>query len=250
MPSKRDYYEVLEVPRNAGESEIKKAYRKLALKYHPDRNPGDLSAEEKFKEASEAFQVLCDGDKRRIYDQFGHEGLEGSGYSGVGGIEDIFTHFEDLFGDFFGFGVGGFGGPGGAFSRGGRRRSGGGPMPSQGRSIQKLVEVTLVEAAFGAKKEIDYRVPNPCAQCEGTGVTPGSQPQACPTCQGRGQVTRSQGVFMLTTTCPHCGGAGTLNTTPCKTCSGAGRVMEERAMVVSIPAGKTPATELCGADRK
>ncbi len=229
MSEKRDYYEVLGVNRAAPGAEVKKAYRKLALKHHPDRNPGDASAEEKFKEASEAFQVLSDSEKRRIYDQFGFEGLDGSGYSGVGGIEDIFTHFEDLFGDFFGFG---FGGGGGA-----RRQRRSGPMPTQGRSVQKAVEITLEEAAFGCKREIDYRVPTNCTACDGTGAKPGTKPQMCPTCQGRGQVTRAQGIIMLATTCPHCGGAGQVNANPCGSCSGAGKLMDDRAMVVTIPAG-------------
>jgi molecular chaperone DnaJ len=232
MAGKRDYYEVLGVSRDASAAEIKKSYRKLALKFHPDRNPGSKEAEESFKEASEAFQVLSDSEKRRIYDQFGFEGLEGTGYSGVGGIEDIFTHFEDLFGDFFGFGFGGMGG-GSPFQRGGRTAG----MASQGRSIQKVVEITLNEAAFGCKREIEYRVPTRCQSCDGTGNAPGSTPQTCPTCQGRGQVTRGQGIIMLATTCPHCGGAGRLNTNPCKDCNGAGKVMEDRAMVVTIPAG-------------
>lgn len=236
MSAKRDYYEVLGVARGADGVEIKKAYRKLALKHHPDRNPNDSSAEDKFKEASEAFQVLNEPEKRRIYDQFGHEGLEGSGYSGPGGIEDIFTHFEDLFGDFFGFGMGGFGG-GRGFGRRTRGGAGGGNYPTQGRSIQKVVEIDLVEAAFGTKKEIEYRVPTECESCDGNGHQPGSSPQMCPTCQGRGQVTRAQGVFMLTTTCPHCNGAGQLNTNPCKSCEGAGKLMDDRAMVVTIPAG-------------
>jgi len=179
MQGKRDYYDVLGVSRGAATAEIKKAYRKLALQHHPDRNPGDKSAEDKFKEASEAFQVLSDAEKRRLYDQFGHEGLEGAGYTGVGGIEDIFTHFEDLFGDFFGFGMGGFGGGGG------RRRA---ASAMGGRSIQKTVDVTLEEAAFGCKREVDYRVRALCEGCGGSGSQAGTTPQQCPTCHGRGQV--------------------------------------------------------------
>lgn len=236
MPGKRDYYEVLAVGRGASDVEIKKAYRKLALQHHPDRNPGNKEAEEKFKEASEAFQVLSDPEKRRTYDQFGFEGLEGSGYSGVGGIEDIFTHFEDLFGDFFGFGMSGFGGH--RRSRppdpGGPRRS---EMPQPGRSIQKVVEVTLKEAAFGAKREIEYRVPAVCQRCTGSGREPGTSLQMCPTCHGRGQVSRSQGVFMLTSTCPRCHGQGQVNTNPCQECHGQGKVMQSRSMVVTLPAG-------------
>jgi molecular chaperone DnaJ len=231
MAGKRDYYEILNVGREASETEIKKSYRQLALKYHPDRNPGNKEAEDKFKEASEAFQVLSDSEKRRLYDQFGFEGLEGSGYSGVGGIEDIFTHFEDLFGDFFGFGFGGMGG------RGGRRRRGGGPGPTQGRSVQKIVEITMNEAAFGCKREVEYRVPEACGRCKGTGSEPGTSPQVCPTCQGRGQIARAQGVFMLTTSCPQCQGEGQFQANPCRDCSGAGKTMEDRAMVVTLPAG-------------
>lgn len=242
MPEKRDYYEVLGVERSASDSEIKKSYRKLALKYHPDRNPDNAKAESRFKEASEAFQVLSDSDKRRIYDQFGFEGLEGSGYSGVGGIEDIFTHFEDLFGDFFGFGFSGFGnrrpsrhptGPRGGMHGGGQRAE----MPVQGRSIQKVVEVTLNEAAFGTKREIEYRVPTNCTVCNGSGAEPGTTLQMCPTCQGQGEVSRTQGVFMLRSTCPHCHGHGQVNANPCGECQGQGKVLTNRAVVVTLPAG-------------
>ncbi len=225
MRVKRDYYEVLGVARGAGDADVKKAYRKLALQYHPDRNPGNVEAEEHFKEASEAFQVLSDPEKRRLYDQFGFEGLEGAGYTGVGGIDDIFTHFEDLFGDFFGFGMGGFGGR--------RRRDSG----AGGRSVQKAVEVSFEEAAFGTKREVQYRVHALCEHCGGSGSEPGTSPQTCPTCRGRGQVTRTQGVFMLTTACPHCEGRGSVNPHPCKACRGAGRSMTDKAMVVTLPAG-------------
>jgi len=236
MQNKRDYYDVLGVPKGADAGTIKKSYRKLALKHHPDRNPGNAEAEMSFKEASEAFQVLSDSEKRRLYDQFGFEGLEGAGYTGVGGMDDIFTHFEDLFGDFFGFGFGsgGGGGGGGGMGFGGRRS---GPVPQSGRSIRKVIELSLEEAAFGCKKEIDFRVPNACEVCDGTGSKKGTHPQTCPTCGGQGQVARSQGVFVLTTACPHCEGRRTINPNPCNDCSGAGRIMVDRTMLVSVPAG-------------
>jgi molecular chaperone DnaJ len=239
MAGKRDYYEVLGVSRDASESEIKKAYRKLALQYHPDRNPGNAEAEEKFKEASEAFQVLSDADKRQIYDVRGFDGLEGSGYHGVGDIDDIATHLGNIFSEFFGFGFSGFGGaprrgrtssPPGARSRPSE-------IPTQGRSVQKVVDLSLVEAAFGTKREIEFRVPVGCARCGGSGCEPGTSTQSCPACQGRGEVTRTQGVFMLRTTCPHCQGQGRFSANPSKDCGGQGKVLTSRTVVVSLPAG-------------
>jgi molecular chaperone DnaJ len=225
---KRDYYEVLNVSRNADSEEIKRSYRKLALKYHPDRNPGDKEAEEKFKEASEAYEVLRDGEKREIYDRFGHEGLEGRGFRGFSGFEDIFSSFGDIFGDFFGFGSG----------RGRRTRS------AQGKSLRYDLELTLEEAFFGKEAEIAFHRLEACKTCNGSGASPGSEPHVCPTCQGRGQVIRSQGFFQISTTCPACQGQGEIISEPCKDCRGGGKTRVDRSINVKIPPGVDTGSQL------
>jgi molecular chaperone DnaJ len=221
--AKRDYYEVLGVERSAGASELKKAYRKLALELHPDRNPDDPHAEEKFKEASEAYEVLSDPDKRRIYDQMGHEGLEGGGYQGVGDMNDIFSHFQDIFGDFFG--MGGMGG------MGSRREA-----VRRGADVRASLSLTLEEAAFGTKKDLSLEHPTPCERCDGTGAKDG-QMTTCRSCGGRGQVAHARGMFLLSTTCPQCHGAGRMAQTPCDECRGQGEVDSERTVRVNVPAG-------------
>ena len=225
---KRDYYEVLGIQQDAGDEAIKKAYRKLALKYHPDRNPGDKEAEEHFKEAAEAYEVLRDPEKRQIYDRFGHAGLEGRGFQGFSGFEDIFASFGDIFEDFFGFGT-----------RRSRR-----PRPRQGRSLRYDLELTLEEAFTGKEQEIVFDKFQNCAVCEGSGITPGSEPQICPTCQGRGQVIRSQGFFQVSTTCPACRGEGRFITDPCSECGGKGKVRVERRINVKIPPGVDTGSQL------
>jgi molecular chaperone DnaJ len=223
MTGKRDYYEVLGVDRGAAESELKAAYRKLALKYHPDRNPDDKAAEEKFKEAAEAYEVLHDPQKRQIYDQYGHQGLEGQGFSGFGGFEDIFSSFGDIFEDFFGFG-----------SRGrGRSRS----RVQRGADLRYDMTLDFMDAAFGVETTIDLQKAESCPECHGSGAEPGTHPQTCPQCGGAGQVGRSQGFFTIRTTCPQCRGAGQVIADPCGKCRGHGRIAVNKTVSVKIPAG-------------
>lgn len=222
--SKRDYYEVLGVSRHATEQEIKSAYRKLALKYHPDRNPGDKAAEERFKEAAEAYAVLADADKRHMYDRFGHAGLGGAATSGFD--PSVFTGFEDILGglgDIFGFGD--------AF--GGRRRGG----PQRGADLRYDLEITFEESARGAETTIQIPRQEACDTCGGSGAAPGSRPTTCPQCQGRGQLRYQQGFFTVARTCGQCRGAGSVITSPCGVCRGAGRTQKQRKLTVKIPAG-------------
>ena len=219
----KDYYQILGTSRDASGEEIKKAYRKLALKYHPDRNPGDNEAEEKFKEASEAYEVLGDLEKRKIYDRYGVEGLKSSGYGGPSGFDDIFSNFGDIFEDLFGFGMGG----------GRRSRQG----PVQGADLRYDLTISFEDAVHGAEKEVEITKRETCWTCEGSGLRPGYQPQVCPTCQGRGQVMRAQGFFRLSTACPHCQGEGRIITEPCADCDGAGLVAKKKSVSLKIPAG-------------
>lgn len=221
--SKRDYYEILDVSRNATEDEIKKTYRRLALQYHPDRNPGDMEAEERFKEAAEAYEVLRDPQKRELYDLYGHEGLKGTGFTGFRGFEDIFSSFSDIFEDFFGFGTGG------------QRRRQASVQP--GADLRYDLTISFEEAAFG--KEIEIEVPNAenCSVCDGTGVTPGKSRSQCPYCHGSGQITHSQGFLTISTTCNHCRGEGSFITDPCKECRGTGKVKRKKKIHLTIPGG-------------
>lgn len=224
---KRDYYEVLGVERTSSTDDVKKAYKKLALKYHPDRNPNDSQAEEEFKLCSEAYAVLSDGEKRRRYDQFGHAGMEGAGGgAGFSDIGDIFSQFNDLFGDFFGGGMGGQG-------QARRQRSSG---PQAGADLRTVISLTLSEAVFGAKKDVELAHPSPCETCQGTGAKDG-QLSACGTCKGKGQVAHARGPFLLSTTCPTCHGRGMMPKDVCGSCRGAGEAQVERRVKVTIPAG-------------
>lgn len=221
MATKRDYYEVLGIERTADADQVKRAYRKLAMQYHPDRNPGDKEAEKKFKEAAEAFEVLGDPQKRERYDRYGHQGLEGTGFHEFTNIDEVF----DMFGDLFGFGSI-FG------NRRGRRR---GPRP--GNDLQVGMRLTLQEAANGVSKDVTLRRHTRCATCSGTGAAPGSQPKQCATCGGRGQVIQAQGPFRIQTTCPTCRGAGQVISDPCSDCRGSGQVEERTTIPVDVPAG-------------
>jgi molecular chaperone DnaJ len=224
--SKRDYYEVLGVTRTATEVEIKSAYRKLALKYHPDRNQGSKDAEERFKEAAEAYACLADADKRRLYDRFGHAGLGAA--AGAGGFDPtVFTGFEDILG-----GLGDIFGMGDLFG-GGRRRSG----PQRGADLRYDLEISFDESARGAETAIQIPRNETCESCHGSGAAPGSKPTTCPQCQGRGQLRYQQGFFTVARTCGQCRGTGSIITKPCTTCRGAGRVQKERKLTVKIPAG-------------
>ncbi len=229
--AKRDYYEVLEVSKNATQEEIKKAYRKQALKYHPDKNPGNKSAEDKFKEAAEAYEVLSDSDKRARYDRFGHAGV-GSGAGGFGGgmtVEDIFSHFGDIFSD---FGFGGFGGFGGG-SRSSRRTN-------KGSNLRVKVKLNLQEIAKGVEKKIKVSKYVSCKVCDGTGARDGSY-STCSTCRGTGQVTRVTNTFLgqmqTTSTCPNCDGDGKIVAQKCTTCHGEGIVKDSEVINIKIPAG-------------
>lgn len=231
--TKRDYYEVLGVDKNADDATLKKAYRALAKKYHPDMNPGDKEAEKKFKEASEAYAVLSDAEKRRKYDQFGHaafDGGAGGGAGGFGGFDFNGADFGDIFGDIFGdlFGGGG-------------RRGGANNGPMKGANIRKSVRITFEEAVFGCEKELEVTLKDPCAKCNGTGAKPGTSPETCPKCGGRGQVVYTSQSFFGTVqnvqTCPDCHGTGKIIREKCPDCSGTGYISSRKKIKVTIPAG-------------
>jgi len=224
--SRRDYYEILGVARSATEIEIKSAYRKLALKYHPDRNPGDKAAEERFKECAEAYAVLADAEKRSLYDRFGHQGV--SSAAGAGGFDpSVFADFGDILGglgDIFGFGD----------LFGGARRRGG---PQRGADLRYDLEISFEESARGAETSIQIPRQENCETCSGSGAAPGSSPSTCPQCGGQGQVRFQQGFFTVARSCPQCRGSGRIISKPCHTCRGAGRVTRDRKITVKIPAG-------------
>ncbi len=219
--AKRCYYDILEIGRDADPETIKKAYRQQALKYHPDRNPGDREAEEHFKEAAEAYEVLRDPEKRQVYDRFGHDGLAGQGFSGFGSFEDIFSSFSSIFEDFFGFG--------------GRRTSA--YEPARGADLRYDLSVTFEEAATGKESELNLTRNLTCEACGGSGAAPGARPETCATCKGVGQVARHQGWFRVSTTCPTCGGTGQVINDPCRECRGQGLVEKRRSVSVKIPPG-------------
>jgi molecular chaperone DnaJ len=225
--SKRDYYEILGISRSASDNEIKSAYRKLALKYHPDRNPGDHAAEDKFKEAAEAYAILADAEKRRLYDRFGHAGVSSAAGAGAGFDPSVFTGFEDILGglgDIFGFGD----------LFGGARRRGG---PQRGADLRYDLEIGFEEAANGTETTIQIPRQESCETCNGSGAAAGSTPAVCPQCRGQGQVRFQQGFFTVARTCPQCRGAGRIITKPCQSCRGTGRISKERKITVKIPAG-------------
>ena len=229
--AKRDYYEVLGVSRSASDAEIKKAYRALAKKYHPDMNPGDKEAEKKFKEASEAYAVLSDAEKRRQYDQFGHAAFEGGagGAGGFGGFDFNGADFSDIFGDIFGD----------LFGGGARRGRSNGPM--KGANIRKSIRITFEEAVFGCEKELDLVLKDPCGSCQGTGAKPGTSPETCPKCGGKGQVVYTSQSFFGTVqnvqTCPNCNGSGQIIKEKCPDCAGTGYTSSRKKIKVTIPAG-------------
>lgn len=225
MSTTRDYYEVMGVSRDASEQDIKSAYRKLALKYHPDRNPGDATAEERFKEAAEAYAVLSDPQKRSRYDRFGHAGV-GAGSGAAGFDPSVFSDFSDILGDLFGFGD--------MFGGGGRRR---GPTPDRGADLRYDLELEFEEAAFGKQMRIKVPRHQTCEQCGGSGVADGKGPTTCSTCNGYGQVRYQQGFFSITRTCSECRGSGNIITDPCKRCHGDGRIVKEKTLDLKIPPG-------------
>jgi molecular chaperone DnaJ len=224
----KDYYKILGVSRNATEEEIKKSYRRVAMQYHPDRNPGDKEAEEKFKIASEAYEVLRDPQKREIYDHYGIEGLKGTGFTGFRGFDDIFSAFGDIFEDFFGFGTSS------------RQRT----KARQGADLRYDLKISFYDAAIGKETEIEIPKNVLCEICNGTGAKPGTYPTTCPNCKGTGQVTRSQGFFAIRTTCSQCHGEGKIIPHPCKECKGFGKVRINKKIQVKIPAGVDTGSKL------
>ncbi len=224
----KDYYNILGVSKEAPEEEIKRAYWKVAMQSHPDRNPGNKEAEETFKMASESYEVLRDPEKRRVYDLYGVEGLKGTGFTGFRGFEDIFSAFGDIFEDFLGFGT----------SSRGRTKS------RAGADLRYDLKISFQDAAFG--KEIEVEIPKKmaCDLCNGTGAKPGTNPTICPNCKGTGQVTRSQGFFTISTTCGHCRGEGKIIPHPCKECRGAGRVIRNKKVQIKIPPGVDTGSKL------
>jgi molecular chaperone DnaJ len=236
--AKKDYYQVLGVERNVSSDELKSAYRKLAMKYHPDRNKGDGNAAELFKEATEAYEVLTDEGKRRIYDQYGHDGLKQGGYQrGFSSFEDIFSMFGDIFG----------GGGGSIFEeffnaggRGGRQRN----RPQRGASLKCELDISLNEAFVGVEKTIDLKRSEVCEECKGSGAQPGTSPQVCGQCRGAGEVLQSQGFFQLRSACPRCRGTGEIIDKPCTGCRGSGRTPMKRQITVRIPPGIHDGTQM------
>jgi len=224
----KDYYKILGVSREATEDQIKKCYRKIAMQYHPDRNPGNKEAEEKFKLASEAYEVLRDPEKREIYDRYGIEGLKGTGFTGFRGFEDIFSAFGDIFEDFFGLGTTS------------RRRSRARP----GADLRYDLKISFRDAAFGKETEIEIPKNVMCDVCNGTGAKPGTYPTQCSSCRGTGQVTRSQGFFTISTTCGECRGEGNIIPHPCKECRGHGKVRKTKRIQVKMPPGVDTGSKL------
>lgn len=229
----RDYYEILGVARSADGDSIKKAYRKLAMQFHPDRNPGDKAAEDKFKEASEAYDVLSNQDKRSRYDRFGHAGVNGPGAgpgAGFHDVNDIFSAFGDIFGDFFGG------------QAGGRTRSR--SRSRRGSDLRYYLEIRLIDVLHGAQKEIEYDTEESCKPCDGKGAKPGTSPETCRTCGGSGQVVRQQGFFAMATTCGSCRGEGRVVKDKCTSCQGSGRKAVHRKLSINVPAGVDSGTQL------
>jgi len=227
---KRDYYEVLGVERNCAEPEIKSAYRKLAMQFHPDRNPNNPDAEEKFKEVTEAYAVLIDADKRSAYDRFGHAGVSGS--AGGGFDPSAFQDLSDIFGEFFGIGD--------LFGGAGRRRT----RSQRGPDLREDLTLEFEEAVFGTETKVSVRRHEACEECSGAGTAPGKSPVTCRSCQGRGQVRYQQGFFSMARTCPTCQGAGSVITDPCPKCKGEGRVLRQRTVEAKVPAGVEDGTRI------
>jgi molecular chaperone DnaJ len=227
--TKRDYYEVLGVPRNAGEDQIKKAYRQLALQHHPDRNPGNTESEELFKEASEAYEVLRDPEKRELYDRFGHDGLRRTGFQGFTNFDEIFSSFSNIFEDFFDFGP-----------RRRRRRTG----PVRGDDLRYDLRIGFMDAARGMTRDVDLEKEESCEDCQGQGYPPESPPVQCPQCGGSGQVRHTQGFFSIATTCGDCRGNGVVFQEVCRGCRGRGRVVRKKTLSVKIPPGVDNGSQL------
>jgi molecular chaperone DnaJ len=234
--TKRDYYEILGIPRDASPESIKKSYRQMALKYHPDRNPGDREAEDRFKEAAEAYSVLIDAEKRNVYDRFGHDGLRGEGFGGFSGFNSsVFADFEDILGSFFNFGFD---------SIFGTSRQSQANYPNRGRDLALELDLYLKDAVFGTEKEIKITRTELCPECGGTRMKPGTDKSVCQQCQGRGQVRYQQGFFAISRTCSNCHGSGEIIPNPCKDCRGTGKFKKKTTMTVKIPPGVDTGTKL------